>query len=116
MAKISEQVKVEFMEMVRRFLEDNGEDVLQTKSGTYAVPWVRNDEEGYLTITFSIPRGSREDKEPYDGYSEAETYRLNQQAKEEKKKENEKKKAEKIARDAAAREKKKKEKEKKEGE
>ena len=116
MAKISEQVKVEFMEMVRHFLEDNGEDVLQTKSGTYAVPWARNDEEGYLTITFSIPRGSREDNEPYDGYAEAETFRLNRQAKEEKKKENEKKKAEKIARDAAAREKKKKEKEQKEGE
>lgn len=114
MAKINEVVKAEFMEMFSTILQEKGEEVLQTKSGTFAIPWEREGEEGYITITFAIPRGSREDGEPYDGYAEAETYKLKQEEKAAKKAETARKKAEKIARDTAAREKKKKEKEEKE--
>lgn len=114
MAKIAEVVKAEFMEMFSTILQEKGEEVLQTKSGTFAIPWEREGEEGYITITFAIPRGSREDGEPYDGYTEAESYKMKQEEKAAKKAETARKKAEKIARDTAAREKKKKEKEGKE--
>ena len=57
--KISDTVKEQFMETVKNLLEANGEEVLKVKSGTYSIPWARGEEEGYINITFSIPKGER---------------------------------------------------------
>lgn len=102
-SKIETEIREEFMSAVREMFEGKGEDVLQVKSGTISIPWSRGDDEGYINIAFSIPKGER-DKEnkcyiPYDGYEEAQNYAQETEAKRAKKAEAEKKKAEKIARD-----------------
>ena len=96
--KIENLVREEFMENVREFFKERGEEVLQVKSGTLCIPWARDDDEGYINISFVIPKGER-DKEnktyiPYDGYSEAENYEMETEAKRAKKAETAKKKAE----------------------
>ena len=102
-SKIETEIREEFMNTVREMFEGKGEDVLQVKSGTISIPWSRGDDEGYINIAFSIPKGER-DKEnkcyiPYDGYEEAQNYAQETEAKRAKKAEAAKKKAEKIARD-----------------
>lgn len=102
-SKIETEIREEFMSAVRELFEGKGEDVLQVKSGTISIPWVRGEDEGYLNIAFSIPKGER-DKEnkcyiPYDGYEEAQNYAQETEVKRAKKAETAKKKAEKIARD-----------------
>lgn len=102
-SKIETEIREEFMSAVRELFEGKGEDVLQVKSGTISIPWARGDDEGYLNIAFSIPKGER-DKEnkcyiPYDGYEESQNYAQETEAKRAKKAETAKKKAEKIARD-----------------
>ena len=102
-SKVETEIREEFMSAVRELFENKGEDVLQVKSGTISIPWARGDDEGYLNIAFSIPKGER-DKEnkcyiPYDGYEEAQNYAQETEAKRAKKAETAKKKAEKIARD-----------------
>lgn len=102
-SKVETEIREEFMSAVRELFESKGEDVLQVKSGTISIPWVRGEDEGYLNIAFSIPKGER-DKEnkcyiPYDGYEEAQNYAQETKAKRAKKAETAKKKAEKIARD-----------------
>lgn len=102
-SKVETEIREEFMSAVRELFEGKGEDVLQVKSGTISIPWARGDDEGYLNIAFSIPKGER-DKEnkcyiPYDGYEEAQNYAQENEAKRAKKAETAKKKAEKIARD-----------------
>lgn len=102
-SKIETEIREEFMSAVRELFEGKGEDVLQVKSGTISIPWVRGNDEGYLNIAFSIPKGER-DKEnkcyiPYDGYEEAQNYAQETEEKRAKKAETAKKKAEKIARD-----------------
>ena len=101
--KIENLIREEFMENVREFFKERGEEVLQVKSGTLCIPWARDDDEGYINISFVIPKGER-DKEnktyiPYDGYEEAQNYTQETEAKRAKKAEATKKKAEKIARD-----------------
>lgn len=105
MAKNGEVVKMDFMRKVKEFLENDGETVLQVKSGTFSIPWALDGDEGYLNLTFSIPKGSREDGIPYDGYDEAENYRLVTEEKEKAKAEREEKKRKKIEKDRLAREK-----------
>ena len=102
-SKIETEIREEFMAAVRELFESKGEDVLQVKSGTISIPWSRGEDEGYLNIAFSVPKGER-DKEnkcyiPYDGYEEAQNYAQETEAKRAKKAETAKKKAEKIARD-----------------
>lgn len=106
----SELVKANFMAQVKAFLEEKGEEVLQVKSGTFSIPWALGEDEGYLNLTFSIPKGAR-DGEGYDGHTEAQNFELEQKIKLEEKAKREAAKAKKIARDAALREKKRKEKE-----
>ena len=101
--KIENLIREEFMENVREFFKERGEEVLQVKSGTLCIPWARDDDEGYINISFVIPKGERDKANktyiPYDGYSEAENYEIETEAKRAKKAETAKKKAEKIARD-----------------
>lgn len=104
MAKKSEVVKMDFMQKVKNFLESEGETVLQIKSGTYSIPWALDGDEGYLNLTFSVPKGTR-DGELFDGYEEAENYRLESEAKAKAKAEREEKKQKKMEKDRLAREK-----------
>ena len=112
MAKVknSELVKANFMAQIKAFLEEKGEEVLQVKSGTFSIPWAHGEDEGYLNLTFSIPKGAR-DGEGYSGHEEAQNFELEQKVKLEEKAKREIAKQKKIARDVAFREKKKKERE-----
>lgn len=84
-----------------------GYDVLETGSNELCVPIVNTDgEEGYLVITFKIPKGSR-DGEEFDGYALAEDFKLKQEQKEIEAKEKLEKKLKKIERDKKIREQKK---------
>jgi hypothetical protein len=87
------------LERVTNFFSADGEDAQQTKTGTIMFPAV--DELGaecFVTITVQIPKGSR-DGEAYDGYAEAENYRMETKAKQEEKLAKEKQKQKKISRD-----------------
>jgi hypothetical protein len=87
------------LERITNFFSAGGEDVQQTKTGTIMFPAV--DELGaecFVTITVQIPKGSR-DGEAYDGYAEAENYRMETKAKQEEKLAKEKQKQKKISRD-----------------
>ena len=105
--KIENLIREEFMESVREFFKERDEVVLQVKSGTLCIPWVKDEEGGYLNISFVIPKGERDTKnktyKPYNGYLEADNYEMETEAKRAKKAEAAKKKAEKIARDEKAR-------------
>lgn len=99
-----------FIDNVRTMFENQQYEVLQTGSNELCVPVIGDDrEEGYLVITFKIPKGAR-DGDPYDGYAMAEEYRMKCEEKARKAEESAKKKAEKIAKDKARREAKKNEK------
>ena len=56
-SKIETEIREEFMSAVREMFEGKGEDVLQVKSGTISIPWSRGEDEGYINIAFSIPKG-----------------------------------------------------------
>ena len=112
MAKVSrkvlrEQVKSLYRTKVREGLENDGEEVLLVGSNKLAIPVVDAEgNEDFITITISIPTGSRDDNEPYDGYGLAESYKLKLEENQRKAEEKAKKKAEKIKRDEEYRRKK----------
>lgn len=93
-----------YIEMVSKFLAENGEEILVTGSNEIALPCVdANGEDEFLVLTFKIPTGSR-DGDPYDGYAMAEDFKLKCEAKAEKAKAAAEAKAKKIAKDKAQRE------------
>lgn len=75
---------------LRRWMEialDMGEDARQTKGNRFMYPCV--DEEGnerFMEITVSVPVGGRYDEERWNGYDEAENYKMVLAEQEEKKK------------------------------
>lgn len=105
MATKFDSVRSAFMTKIRESLEQDGNEILQTGSQEIAIPIVSDDheDEGWLVITFKIPKGSR-DGDIYDGYSMAEDYKLKQAEKAEKKRIAAEKKAAKIAKDKKMRE------------
>lgn len=103
-----EMIRAQFLDMVTEFLTSKGEEVLRVKSNEIAVPVVGcEDNEDFLVITFKVPTGANKGREPYDGYSEAESYELKLKEKAEKAKANAERKAKKMAKDAEIRAKKK---------
>lgn len=97
------------------FLTENGEDVGYASSNTINYPIVlENGNEDFIKIVVSIPTGTRDGTEIYDGYEIREEYKINLAKKAEQKAKQAKKKAEKIAKDKARREAEKKAKEKRE--
>ena len=112
MAKVTrkslrEQVKALYLTKVRDILENEGDEVLLVGSNKLAIPVVDAEgNEDFITITISIPTGSRDDNEPYDGYGQAESYKLKLEENQRKAEEKAKKKAEKIKRDEEYRRKK----------
>ena len=101
MATVKEKniVKNEVLDIIVKALEDTGYDVCgKTKENVIALPILMGDEEGYATVTVSIPTGSR-DGEAYDGYEEAENYKFQLEEKAKKAAAKEAEKQRKIARD-----------------
>lgn len=101
--KITDVIRSLYMDSVKSMLENDGEEVLLVKSGTFSIPWVRDEEEGYINITFSIPKGSR-DGDGYNGHEEAMNYAFECAEKEAKAKAKAEEKAKKMAKDKAKRE------------
>ena len=100
---LHEGIRARYMEMVKAFLTEKGEEVLLTSSNEFALPCV--DSEGndeFIVLTFKVPTGSR-DGEAYDGYAMADEYKMNLAEKAEKAKAAAEAKAKKIAKDAKAR-------------
>lgn len=103
-----EMIRTQYLDTVTEFLTSKGEEVLRVKSNEIAVPVVGcEDNEDFLVITFKVPTGANKGREPYDGYSEAESYELKLKEKAEKAKANAERKAKKMAKDAEIRAKKK---------
>lgn len=104
MATKFDKVRDEILEEISEIFRKKEYDVLRTGSQEICVPIIgEENEEGYLVLTFKVPKGSR-DGEPYDGYSVAEEYKMKCEEKKRKAKENAEKKAKKIERDKKMRE------------
>lgn len=115
MAKEFDAIRTQFMGAVRSMFEASKYDVLATGSQEFCVPVVNESgEEGYIVLTFKIPKGSR-DGTPYDGYAEAQNYAFECAERERKAKERAEAKAKKIERDKKMREEKAKAKAEREG-
>ena len=100
------KLKQSHLERLMAFLVAEGEDIHQCASNKLVYPVVNDDgDEAFFTITLAKPNGSR-DGEPYDGYSEAENYKIETAAKQKKAEKAEKEKLAKIERDRILREKK----------
>ena len=103
--QLHEALRNKFLTHFAKLLDKEGEEVLRTKSNEISIPTL--DEEGneeFVVITFKVPTGSRDDGEAYDGYSVAQQYAKDTEAKQEKAKVEAEKKAKKIAKDKAQRE------------
>ena len=103
-----EMLREDFLFRIKAKLFDDGEEVLRVKSNEIAIPVVGCEgNEDWIVITVKVPTGANKGMEPYDGYSEAESYEMKIKEKELKAKEKEEKKKKKIARDEEIRKKKK---------
>ena len=95
-----ELIRKEYLEMVSKFLNHAGDEVLLVKSNEIAIPVVGCEgNEDFLVITFKVPTGANKGLEPYDGYALAEDYVHNLAEKEVKAKAKAEEKARKIERD-----------------
>ena len=105
MANKFEAIRTNYINVFSEILSTQFDyDVLRTGSNEICVPITNKEgDEGYLVITFKIPKGSR-DGEEYDGYAMAQDYKMKVEAKRAKAEESARKKAEKIERDRKARE------------
>lgn len=103
--KLTAKLRANWVEKTKAWLLSLGEDADLTKSNTIMFPTI--DEEGneqFVTFCISIPKGSREDKEAYDGYGEAEAYKMKLAEQAAKKAKAKAEKEKKIAKDKAQRE------------
>lgn len=99
----NDKLRNEWTEIVKTFLADKGEDVLQTATNVIAIPVVDSEgEDSYIEITIKVPVGSR-DGDAYDAYERAQEFAMKQKEKAEKAAKDAEKKAAKIARDEAMR-------------
>lgn len=100
--KVKDKIRNFYIEKLQEWIAnyDPDVDILRTKSNEITVPIVDEEtgDEGYLTFVLKIPTGER-GGDPYDGYEEAENYKIDLEAKAAKAAEAERKKAAKIARD-----------------
>lgn len=102
--QLNEGLKAKYLPTIVEAFENLDLEVLRVASNEVAIPVLNEEnEEEWLVITVKVPTGTR-DGDAYDGYSEAEFYKMKCAEKAEKAKESAKKKAEKIAKDKAMRE------------
>jgi hypothetical protein len=74
--QLCDNLRAQWFDTFKNFLEGQGEEVLQTASNELAIPVV--DAEGgehFIVITVKVPSGSR-DGDAYDGYAVAEDYAM----------------------------------------
>ena len=93
---LNDKIRAYYLEKVKEFFADIGEEVLVTGSGEICMPCV--DAEGnekWVQFVVKVPTGTH-DGEPFDGYSLAEDYEMKLHEKAEKAKEAARKKAEKM--------------------
>lgn len=113
MAKVTEtalrkQLREGLTKKIMEAMQAAGEEVLQTKANQFCFPCLdANGGEWFARVTIEIPTGSRDDNEPFDGYMEAESYRIKAETDKRKKEEREAAKQAKIQRDEEIRRKKK---------
>lgn len=102
--KTNDTFRTNAMTAVRALFEQQDNEVLVIGSNKFAIPYLDDERnEKWLTITFTVPKGSR-DGDEFDGYGLRDEYDMKQQEKAEKAKAAAEKKAAKIAKDKAARE------------
>ena len=83
-------VREYYLRKIMEYVESLGEDVGLSKSNQFNFPAVTADgSEIYLTVTVTVPSGSR-DGDPYDGYAMRQEYAIACQKKEEARKKKEK--------------------------
>ena len=101
--------RTKYLEKIAEFLSEKcNEEVLKVKSNEICFPIVGCEgNEDWIVVTVKIPTGANKGTEPYDGYSEAESYELKLKEKEEKAKANAEKKERKRKRDEEIRKRKK---------
>ena len=74
--QLCDNLRAQWLDTFKNFLEGQGEEVLQTASNELAIPVV--DAEGgehFIVITVKVPTGSR-DGDAYDGYAVAQDYTM----------------------------------------
>jgi hypothetical protein len=74
--QLCDNLRTQWFDTFKHFLEIQGEEVLQTASNEFAVPVV--DAEGgehFIVVTVKVPTGSR-DGDAYDGYAVAQDYAM----------------------------------------
>ena len=74
--QLCDNLRAQWFDTFKNFLEGQGEEVLQTASNELAIPVV--DAEGgehFIVITVKVPTGSR-DGDAYDGYAVAQDYTM----------------------------------------
>ena len=74
--QLCDNLRAQWFDAFKNFLEGQGEEVLQTASNELAIPVV--DAEGgehFIVVTVKVPTGSR-DGDAYDGYVVAQDYTM----------------------------------------
>lgn len=103
------ELRNQWVAKFKEFLENSGEQVLQTASGTIYIPTLDSEEEErWIKVSVIIPKDATEENGT-DGYSLAKEYELKLEEQRKKAEDSERKKQAKIAKDAERRKKKKEE-------
>lgn len=107
-AQLETALRNDFLTFIRDMVKEHYEtDVLPVSASELAIPCLdAEDNEKFVLIKVSIPRGTRDGKggyDPYDGYAVAEDYALTIKEKAEQKADAEARKQAKIAKDEAKR-------------
>ena len=74
--QLCDNLRAQWFDIFKNFLEGQGDEVLQTASNEFAIPVV--DAEGgehFIVVTVKVPTGSR-DGDAYDGYAVAQDYAM----------------------------------------
>lgn len=104
---LDNELRAVYIEKVAELFKADGEEVLRTGSSEVAFPVVDSEgNEKFIVVSVKVPKGERKDGYvPYDGYSVAEEYAINQREKAYKKARADEAKQKKIAQDEAFRKK-----------
>lgn len=104
---LDNELRAVYIEKVAELFKADGEEVLRTGSSEVAFPVVDSEgNEKFIVVSVKVPKGERKDGYvPYDGYSVAEEYEINQREKADKKAKADEAKRKKIAQDEAFRKK-----------
>ena len=84
--KLNDELRNKYLEMLKAFFDENGEEVLITGTNEICLPCVDSEQnDKFIQIVVKVPTGSR-DGDAFDGYSLAEDFKIKQDLKAQKKK------------------------------